>query len=485
MPYFNNLGGKMKIIGFLLILLTMYSCTGLPQKTDMDNVWTSLTGENAPLEQEDIVLTAKDPTGLLQLISQNLRTGKSKSYSSRYNGTDFEVYVGDYLIIPLKNEDNFKLLDYPKNISYELGIKGTNLVFRSIYQGEFEVELSYFGGVTRRISIHNKLKYRFTEQNNYDIILKNYAMGNLKLLQDSVSLHRIAYPDSFRDKEISFMLLEVASKAGNTRVVKDELNFLKKFKKLDEQDKLSILDALSFSGNKNIKLDPIMLEFEEENTILNETLKNIIVTKSIANKDEIEFLEKYFKANPSKELAEFIGNWYLKNGDVSKGNQYLNGTIEGVSPEILGGIFGIFTPNDGSVENTMQNIENENYTQFKNFLSNGENSYNNGNYVEALVHFQRASEINKDYDESNQLYYYMGQSSIQVENYKKAVENFKKALNLEKNNDKKAEIYYNMAIAYAQLGNKEEARNYFTYVRQNYSNTSWSTKSSIYLLKLK
>lgn len=133
----------------------------------------------------------------------------------------------------------------------------------------------------------------------------------------------------------------------------------------------------------------------------------------------------------------------------------------------------------------MQNIENENYTQFKNFLSNGENSYNNGNYVEALVHFQRASEINKDYDESNQLYYYMGQSSIQVENYKKAVENFKKALNLEKNNDKKAEIYYNMAIAYAQLGNKEEARNYFTYVRQNYSNTSWSTKSSIYLLKLK
>ncbi len=40
-------------------------------------------------------------------------------------------------------------------------------------------------------------------------------------------------------------------------------------------------------------------------------------------------------------------------------------------------------------------------------------------------------------------------------------------------------------MEYANLGNKEEARNYFTYVRQNYPNTSWSTKSSIYLLKLK
>ena len=352
----------MKIIGFLLILLTMYSCTGLPQKTDIDNIWSSISGENAPLEQESIVLTTTDAPGLLQVISQNLKTGKTKSYSERYNGSNFEVYVGDYLIIPLKAEDDFKLLSYPKNISYELGIKGTNLVFRSIYQGDFEIELRSLGDITRRITISNKLKYRFTEQNNYDIILKNYAMGNLKLLQDSVALHRIAFPDSFRDKEISFMLMEVASKAGNNRIVKEELNFLKKFGNLDEHDKLSIIDALSLSGDKNIKLDSMMLEFSEENSILNETLKNIITTKSVASRDEVEFLEKYFKTNPSKELAEFIGNWYLKNGDINKGNQYINGTIEGVSPEILGGIFGIFAPSDGTMENAMENIENQNYT---------------------------------------------------------------------------------------------------------------------------
>lgn len=68
----------MKIIGFLLILLTMYSCTGLPQKTDIDNIWSSISGENAPLEQESIVLTTTDAPGLLQVISQNLKTGKTK-----------------------------------------------------------------------------------------------------------------------------------------------------------------------------------------------------------------------------------------------------------------------------------------------------------------------------------------------------------------------------------------------------------------------
>lgn len=474
----------MKIIGFLLILLTMYSCTSLPQKTDFESIWSSVTGESAPLAQETIVLTENDPSGLLGIISQSLKDGKTKSYSDGYSGSNFEVYVGDYLMIPLKSENDFKLLSYPKTISYELGIKGINLVFRSIYQGDFEVELYSNGGVTRRIKISNKLKYRFTEQNNYDIILKNYASNNLKQLQNSVALHRIAFPDSFRDKEISFMLMELASKDGNTRIVKEEIEFLKKYKMLDEHDKLNILDSLALSGN-NTPFDSVLLEYKSENTILNEALKKAIMAKTTLNREEIEFLEKEFKDNPDKETAEFIGNWYLRNGDVNKGNQYINGTIDGISPEILGGIFGnIGTGAEEGLIDPAATLENQNYTQFRTFLKDGEKSYNSGNYVEALVYLQRAAEINKDYVESKDLYYYIGESSRLTESYQKAVDNYKKALSLEKNSDKKAEIYYNMAIAYDNLGNKEEARNYFTYVRQNYPKTSWSTKSSIYLLKL-
>lgn len=327
----------MKAIGYLLILLTMYSCTGLPQKPDLGSIWGR--SEEQPLTQETIILTENDPSGILSEVSRTLREGKSKEYSGSYNGNTFEVYAGDYLFIPLKSEDDFKLVSYPRNISYELGIKGNNLVFRSIYQGEFTLDFYSLGEVTRRVKISNKLKYRFTEQNNYDIILKNYASNDIKQLQNSVALHRMAYPDSFRDKEISFMLMELAGKDGNIGIVKEEIEFLKKYKTLDEQDKLTILDTLTAIGATSSNLDPVLLEYDSANTILNKELKRIILAKSSPKKDEIEFLEKDFRDEPTKEAADFIGNWYLRNGDINKGTQYINGTIEGIAPELLESIF--------------------------------------------------------------------------------------------------------------------------------------------------
>ena len=469
----------MKAIGYLLILLTMYSCTGLPQKPDLGSIWGR--SEEQPLTQETIILTENDPSGILSEVSRTLREGKSKEYSGSYNGNTFEGYAGDYLFIPLKSEDNFKLVSYPRNISYELGIKGNNLVFRSIYQGEFTLDFYSLGEVTRRVKISNKLKYRFTEQNNYDIILKNYASNDIKQLQNSVALHRMAYPDSFRDKEISFMLMELAGKDGNIGIVKEEIEFLKKYKTLDEQDKLTILDTLTAIGATSSNLDPVLLEYDSANTILNKELKRIILAKSSPKKDEIEFLEKDFRDEPTKEAADFIGNWYLRNGDINKGTQYINGTIEGIAPELLESIF---TKNEEGTVDPMAELENKNYTQFRSFLNDGESSFNKGSYVEALVHFEKALEINKNYAETKDIYFYMGQSNLQLDNGQKAIENYKKALDLEKSDDKKAEIYYNMGIAYDKLGNKEESRNYFTFVRQKFPKSSWSTKSSIYLLKL-
>lgn len=469
----------MKAIVYLLILLTMYSCTGLPQKSDLGSIWGR--SEEQPLTQETIILGETDSSGILEEVSRSLKEGKSKEYSENYTGNTFEVYTGEYLFIPLKSEDDFKLMSYPRNISYELGIKGKNLVFRSIYQGEFALDVYSLGGITRRVKISNKLKYRFTEQNNYDIILKNYAKNDIKELQNSVALHRMAFPDSFRDKEISFMLMELAGKDGNVKVVREEIEFLKKYKTLDEQDKLTVLDTLTAIGATSSNLDSVLLEYDSANTILNGELKKIILSKSSANREEIEFLEKYFRDEPTKETADFIGNWYLRNGDINRGTQYINGTIEGIAPELLESIF---TKNEEGIVDPMAELENKNYTQFRSFLSDGESSFNQGSYVEALVHFEKALSINKDYAETKDIYFYMGQSNFQLESYQKAIDNYKKVLNIEKSDDKKAEIYYNMGIAYDKLGNKEESRNYFTFVRQKFPKSSWSTKSSIYLLKL-
>lgn len=114
---------------------------------------------------------------------------------------------------------------------------------------------------------------------------------------------------------------------------------MKKYKTLDEQDKLTILDTLTAIGATSSNLDPVLLEYDSANTILNKELKRIILAKSSPKKDEIEFLEKDFRDEPTKETADFIGNWYLRNGDINKGTQYINGTIEGIAPELLESIF--------------------------------------------------------------------------------------------------------------------------------------------------
>ena len=77
----------------------------------------------------------------------------------------------------------------------------------------------------------------------------------------------------------------------------------------------------------------------------------------------------------------------------------------------------------------------------------------------------------------------MEQSYFRTENYSEAVNDYKNSLNLEKNDEKKAEIYYNIGMAYNKLGDNEQAVNYLTYVRQNYKNSPWSVKSSLYLLQ--
>ena len=109
--------------------------------------------------------------------------------------------------------------------------------------------------------------------------------------------------------------------------------------------------------------------------------------------------------------------------------------------------------------------------------------YENEEYLKAIRYFEKALEIDKNYIEKKDIYFYLGQSYFRTENYSEAVNDYKNSLNLEKNDEKKAEIYYNIGMAYNKLGDNEQAVNYLTYVRQNYKNSPWSVKSSLYLLQ--
>lgn len=472
----------MKKFIYLCLLLFLAGCTSIENLVDNknENIIEKNYGSEE-LKTQEIILNSSDPAGILNDISNSLKRGYVREYNSSYSNK-YEVYVGDYLSIPLGiGEDSYNMFFYPLGTSYEMEIRDGKLLFRGIYQGNYEVMLYSAGSFSRKITIQNILKYQFAEQNNYELIQQSYKAGNIKLLSDSVAIHRIAFPNSFRDKEISFMLIDLAGKDGNAKIIKDEIDFLQKYTKLDEYDKLNIINSLKLIQDKNFEISNSLLEFDSSATNLNQEIVQLILAKENPTQEEIIFLEKVYSSNaiPDSNLGNFIGNWYIKNGNALKGASYLTGNGENPLENITGGII----PTNPETTVTPENLETQNYTQYLTFFEDGKKNFEKENYIEAVIYFEKALGLNRDYIEQKDIYFYMGESHFRTENYAEAVKDFKNSLNLEKNDEKKAEIYYNIGIAYDKLGDKEQAVNYLTYVRQNYKNSSWSVKSSLYLLQ--
>lgn len=472
----------MKKFIYLCLLLFLAGCTSIENLVDNknENIIEKNYGSEE-LKTQEIILNSSDPAGILNDISNSLKRGYVREYNSSYSNK-YEVYVGDYLSIPLGiGEDSYNMFFYPLGTSYEMEIRDGKLLFRGIYQGNYEVMLYSAGSFSRKITIQNILKYQFAEQNNYELIQQSYKAGNIKLLSDSVAIHRIAFPNSFRDKEISFMLIDLAGKDGNAKIIKDEIDFLQKYTKLDEYDKLNIINSLKLIQDKNFEISNSLLEFDSSATNLNQEIVQLILAKENPTQEEIIFLEKVYSSNviPDSNLGNFIGNWYIKNGNALKGASYLTGDGENPLENITGGII----PTNPETTVTPENLETQNYTQYLTFFEDGKKNFEKENYIEAVIYFEKALGLNRDYIEQKDIYFYMGESHFRTENYTEAVKDFKNSLNLEKNDEKKAEIYYNIGIAYDKLGDKEQAVNYLTYVRQNYKNSSWSVKSSLYLLQ--
>lgn len=471
---------KLKKFVYLCLLLGLCSCTSLD--TDFSNIFEGIQTQQQPtevlpeLKTEKIVLNTYAPEGILKNISERLKSGYTREYNGTYR-TNYEVYVGDYVSIPLNiGEDTYNIVNYPTGVQYDAHIQGNRLKFRSLYQGTYEVMIYSGGTFSRKINIDNKLSYEFTEQNNYDIISQCYAQRNLKGLNDAVAIHRIAFPNSFRDKELSFLLIDLASQDGNTKIIKDEMGFLQKNSTLTEYDKIQLIKSLNVMKNVDYEIPSALLNFDSQSLEFNKDVARVIMEKKNITSNEALFLEKLYKnTDDKKAIGEVLGNWYMKNGNFLKGKEYL----ENASGIEFNTSFG----NIGGSSSTAQSLEEQNYAQYMKFFKDGKKSFENENYVEALMYFEKALSMNKGYNEQKDIYYYMGQSYFRTGDYSKAVKELKKSLNLEKNDEKKAEIYYNIGMLYEKLGDKEQAVNYFTYVIQNYKNSPWGVKSSMYILQ--
>ena len=98
----------MKKIAYLCLAILLSSCTSLDslknsindsskKESSMENLWSNTSGE---LKTQQIILNTSAPEGILSDISNSLRRGYVREYNTTYRD-NYEVYVGDYVSIPL------------------------------------------------------------------------------------------------------------------------------------------------------------------------------------------------------------------------------------------------------------------------------------------------------------------------------------------------------------------------------------------------
>ncbi|MDR1831282.1 MAG: tetratricopeptide repeat protein [Fusobacteriaceae bacterium] len=472
---------NIKLLSVTVVSLLIVGCTGGGGRS-RGGGYGMYTGISRPvaaekLPRERITLTESTPTRILDELSADMKNNKSRTTIRTTDVVSAASYIGEYLYIPLAREDStFRMVSSPKNSSYDLRKVTTNLIFRSIYEGNF-VTVVTEGASERRITISNSSRYEFSESELREIVIRCFDNRNYTGLKDSVALYKIIFPNGAYTKDNSMRLLEAAGASRDARTVRSEYNFLKKYSTFSGADRKMVADALYGTGVTDVAIDGVLLEYSSMDRETNEKVANVLLAKDNITRREAEFLEQVYRDTPDERIASYVGNWYLKNGDPVRGQRYVSGAMEtpaGQTP-------GTLTPGGAS---PLQQLAAKNYETFQGYYTAGEQAYRSGNYASALDSFQKALSVNKNYTETARIYYYMGQCNYNTGKYQVALNNYRSALLSEKTAERQAELYYNLGLTSQKLGNISECRNYLTYIRQKFPGSSWSEKSTALLSTL-
>ncbi|MGL5001005.1 MAG: tetratricopeptide repeat protein [Cetobacterium sp.] len=466
--------------------LVLFSCNNLQTQLPIQKQVVVTSVKNPVLQQDNFFLNESGVSYLYDLIKRDISLNSVRSYLPSQIISPMEVYAGETLVINNINADRVKMISSPIKSDYTFNITSGSLNFNSLYEGEYIAEIyngfTYIGNV----KIKNKLKYNFTEKDNYDIILSGYNNNNLDLLVKSSQLYLAAFPTNSKQKDVAFMVLELGSKNDNQLLINKEIRYLKENFSLNESEKIKLLRFEKNSISGNFIINNYYLDYNRNNLKLNTEIMRTIKAKNNASFDELQFLEKFYEDSQSSELALLIGNLYINTGDKEKGNYYLN--LTNSSLEKTSNIPSLTTPDlEATTPTLIDKKENEvnNYISEKvsisdssQNISNGVEALNRKSYNEALIFFNKAENTSTNI---SKLSFYRGKTHFSMNSFDKAFSEFEKISNSDENT---SELYYYLGVIYHKKGEVEKAKDYLRKSRENNPSSTWGRKSSIYLLKL-
>ncbi len=462
--------------------LILFSCTNLQTQLPKQTQVVVPSVKNPVLQQDSFFLNESGVAYLYDLTQRDLASNSIREYLPSQIMAPVEVYAGETLIINNINADRVKMISSPIKSDYTFNITNNSLNFNSLYQGEYVAEIyrgfTYIGTV----KIKNKLKYNFTEKDNYDIILNSYNNKNLDLLVKSAQLYLIAFPTNSKQKDVAFMVLNLGSANGNQLLINKEIRYLKENFSLNEDEKIKLLAFEEKSSDGSFIINNYYLDYNRSNLKLNTEIMRAIQRKNNATTDELQFLENFYGDSQSTELALLIGNLYMQKGDSDKGNYYLS--LAGSSSNLNSNFSNLTTPtSETSILSSNNVVEDEVVTSVspsdssKN-ITNGIDALNRKSYSEALIFFNKAESSSTNISEVS---FYRGKTYFSMNNFDKALSDFDKVTTPGENT---SELYYYLGVIYHKKGDIEKAKDYLRKSRENNPSSTWGRKSSIYLLKL-
>lgn len=320
---------NLRKISILFSIIIFTSCTNLKNNSLKDirdilgldneskeNVVTEKTLNKDDFIQEDIVLTNENIEKYLNIVKDRLKKSEKRINKSMEN--NYKVLVGEYLVTPISNGNVAKITSAPKNTNSKVKVEDGNLIFRTIYRGNYGLSIYEGNNLIRKINVAALTKFNFSESNIYDIIAENSQKNN-KTLENAISLYKIYYPNGTYIRKVNYFLLDYAYKKEDKSMINEALDALKAdISNFNEEQQLIILKAAKLV-NKDIFI-PASL-YRTSNKELEKELAAYIKDKNILDKKDVVFLEKTStnESDTDRNITlEKVSSWYKNNGDVSK-----------------------------------------------------------------------------------------------------------------------------------------------------------------------
>ncbi|WP_320046057.1 DUF2225 domain-containing protein [uncultured Ilyobacter sp.] len=446
--------------------------------------------------QEEISLDENNISEVYREIVESINSAGVRRYPESYRGENYEILTGETLNVrfPESGEYRAEIIKSPYLSKSSVVIKEQNLFFETGYQGEYILNITKDGIFYKRFRVNSKLKYSFTQEKNYDIILNSYENEKLDILLTSVKLSRVAFPDALYHKDSAFMILEKTLVKKRLDEAEEAADFIRNNFQLDFMEK----KQLFYFDMEIAKDDPFKYrDFLEKNIHepgFSDKLVNIILSgKTLREKDEL-FLKKTYSETLNPEIAVYLGRWYMDQGDSLDAERYL---LYGKDYYTLCMLYlknGELKRFDAALSKVSEDKipllkkEKDIYNRvrlIKKEVDLGDQKYQEENYEEAVLFYKRAEE--KDIEASRRLGTEMkiGMSYYYITWYEDAANYFEKALESEKSPLKKAEIAYLIGVCYYRTQDKEKSMKTFEKLVKDYPGTTWSKKAMVYIVRLR